>query len=236
MSFYRFFDFTFQFGMRKLYLSSIFFIVVNSTSAQGIIEPKHSFTIELGLPNSVSNKLFRDIMQGLVHVSPYYQYAMKNGIAFGIGGRYSYFAINEFRVPSKVYGGNHSYGGFIKFGHEKFYSPLFALDIGVKLGFNQNTYYSDLLRSKDIDQINKPSFYAEPTLGLILASSEVDTYRLTLGYSFLGYSFKQSDIGFDEMIDIGYSEGDKIPKSTFFTIAFGYTHHFNGKTTAGFDD
>ena len=221
--------------MLKLLFVLFFVFSLNLTFSQGIIEPKHSFTIELGLPNSVSNKLFREIMQGLVHVSPYYQYAMKNGIAFGIGGRYSYFAINEFRVPSKVYGGNHSYGGFVKIGHEKFYSSIFALDIGVKMGFNQNTYYSDLLRSKEIDQINKPNFYLEPNLGLILASSEVDTYRLSLGYSFLGYSFRQSDIGFDESTDIGYSEGDKVPRATFFTIAFGYTHHFNGKTSAGFD-
>lgn len=222
--------------MLKLFFVLFFVFSLNVSNSQGIIEPKHSFTIELGLPNSVSNKLFREIMQGLVHVSPYYQYAMKNGIAFGIGGRYSYFAINEFRVPSKVYGGNHSYGGFVKIGHEKFYSSIFALDIGVKMGFNQNTYYSDLLRSKEIDQINKPNFYLEPNLGLILASSEVDTYRLSLGYSFLGYSFRQSDIGFDESTDIGYSEGDKVPRSTFFTIAFGYTHHFNGKTSAGFDE
>jgi hypothetical protein len=222
--------------MQKIILVILLLMGMKTSFSQGIIEPKHSFTIELGLPNSVSNKLFREIMQGLVHVSPYYQYAMKNGIAFGIGGRYSYFAINEFRVPSKVYGGNHSYGGFLKFGHEKFYSPIFAMDIGIKMGFNQNTFYSDLLRSKEIDQINKPNFYLEPNIGLILASSEVDTYRLSLGYSFLGYSFKQSDIGFDDTNDMGYSESDKRQKSTFFTIAFGYTHHFNGKTTAGFDE
>ena len=222
--------------MQKFIILILLMFGMKISYSQGIIEPKHSFTIELGLPNSVSNKLFREIMQGLVHVSPYYQYTMKNGIAFGIGGRYSYFAINEFRVPSKVYGGNHSFGGFLKVGHEKFYTPIFALDFGVKMGFNQNTYYSDLLMSKEIDQINKPSFYLEPNIGLILASSEVDTYRLSLGYSLLGYKFRQSDIGFDETTDIGYSESDKAPKSTFFTIAFGYTHHFNGKTTAGFDE
>ena len=74
------------------------------------------------------------------------------------------------------------------------------------------------------------------TFGIILASSEVDTYRLSLGYSFLGSSFRQSDIGFDETEDIGYTESDKAPKSTFFTIAFGYTHHFNGKSSVGFDE
>ncbi|MFM7661217.1 MAG: hypothetical protein ACKO6A_00960 [Bacteroidota bacterium] len=222
--------------MQKFYFLILFIFGLKYHQAQGIIDPKHSLTIELGLPNSISNRLFLEIMQGLVHVSPYYQYAMKNGLAFGIGGRYSYFAINEFRVPSKVYGGNHSYGGFFKIGHEKFHSSIFATDIGFKLGFNQNTYYSDLLRTKEIDRINKPCFYFEPNIGLILAVNQVDTYRLSLGYSFLGYSFKQSDIGFFENEDIGYSEKDKKPQASFFTIAFGYTHHFNGKSFEGFDE
>ena len=49
------------------------------------IDPDDSFTIELGLPNSFSNQPFKEIMQGLVCVSPYYQYAFKNGLAIGAG-------------------------------------------------------------------------------------------------------------------------------------------------------
>jgi hypothetical protein len=205
-------------------------------SSQGIIDPKHSFTLELGLPNSFTNKAFRQIMQGLVHASPYYQYAFKNGFALGVGGRYSYFAINEFRVPSKVYGGFHSFGGFVKVGHEKFYSSLFAVDAGLKIGFCQNMFYSDLLRSKEIDHVYKPNFYLEPNVGLILAASETDTYRLSIGYSFLGSSFRPSDIGYDSNETIGYSNDDLKGMSSFLTVGFGYTHHFNGKTSIGFDE
>ncbi|MEY4572930.1 MAG: hypothetical protein RLZ10_2191 [Bacteroidota bacterium] len=225
----------------RFILVIIFWVTVNSfvfsqLRSKGIIEPKHSLTIELGLPNSISNKAFKEIMQGLVHVSPYYQYAFKNGLALGVGGRYSYFAINEFRVPSKVFGGMHSYGGFIKIGHEKFYSTLFAIDAGLKLGFCQNMFYSDLLRSKERDHVFKPNIYLEPNLGLILAASEVDTYRLSVGYSFLGSSFRPFDIGYDSNETIGYSEKNLSSMSTFLTIGFGYTHHFNGKTSIGFDE
>lgn len=207
-----------------------------ATMAQDKIEPKHSFTIELGLPNSFTNKAFKQIMQGLVHVSPYYQYAFKNGLALGIGGRYSYFAINEFRVPTKVYGGYHSYGGFLKIGHEKFYSNVFAIDAGVKIGFCQNMFFSDLLRSKELDHIYKPQIYLEPNLGLILASSESDTYRLSIGYSFLGHSFRPYDIGYDKGESLGYSEDNLKIGSSFLTVGFGYTHHFNGKQSVGFDE
>jgi len=212
------------------------FTVVNSANSQGIIEPKHSFTLELGLPNTFTNKAFREIMQGLVHVSPNYQYAFKNGFALGVGGRYSYFAINEFRVPSKVFGGNHSFGGFIKIGHEKFYSELFAIDAGVKIGYAQNIFYSDLLRSIGVDLISKSSVYIEPIIGFVLASSESDTYRFSIGYSFFNNSFKPWDIGFEEGNEIGYTAKELSPISSFLTVGFGYTHHFNGKASTGFEE
>jgi hypothetical protein len=212
------------------------FTIVNSVTSQGIIEPKHSFTLELGLPNTFTNKAFREIMQGLVHVSPYYQFAFKNGFALGVGGRYSYFAINEFRVPSKVFGGNHSFGGFVKIGHEKFYSELFAIDAGVKLGYAQNIFYSDLLRSRGIDVVSKASIYVEPIIGFVLASSESDTYRFSIGYSFFNNSFKPWDIGYEEGNEIGYTAKELSPISSFLTVGFGYTHHFNGKASTGFEE
>ncbi len=213
-----------------------YFYIINSANGQGIIEPKHSFTLELGLPNTFTNKAFREIMQGLVHVSPNYQYAFKNGFALGVGGRYSYFAINEFRVPSKVFGGNHSFGGFVKIGHEKFYSELFAIDAGVKLGYAQNIFYSDLLRSRGIDVVSKASIYVEPIIGLVLASSESDTYRFSIGYSFFNNSFKPWDIGFEEGNEIGYTAKELSHISSFLTVGFGYTHHFNGKASTGFEE
>ena len=212
------------------------FTIVNSANGQGIIEPKHSFTLELGLPNTFTNKAFREIMQGLVHVSPNYQYAFKNGFALGVGVRYSYLAINEFRVPSKVFGGNHSFGGFVKIGHEKFYSELFALDAGVKIGYAQNIFYSDLLRSRGVDLISKSSIYIEPIIGFVLASSESDTYRFSVGYSFFNNSFKPWDIGFEEGNEIGYTSKELSPISSFLTVGFGYTHHFNGKASTGFEE
>ena len=37
-------------------------------SAQ-VIEPKHTFNVELGLPNGFTNEPFKNIMQGLVNFS-----------------------------------------------------------------------------------------------------------------------------------------------------------------------
>ena len=91
-----------------------------------VFERKHTFNIELGLPNAFSNKAFKNIMQGLVSVAPYYQLALKNNFIAGAGLRYSYFAINEFKVPTAVSGGVHSGGILLKAGWEKFQNKGFG--------------------------------------------------------------------------------------------------------------
>ena len=98
----------------RIKLITIFaFILFSNYGKSQSIDPDDSFTIELGLPNSFTNQPFKDIMQGLVCVSPYYQYAFKSGFALGAGGHYSYFAVNEFSLPSAVYGGMHTLAGFL---------------------------------------------------------------------------------------------------------------------------
>ncbi|MFM7387640.1 MAG: hypothetical protein ACKO5L_05730, partial [Bacteroidota bacterium] len=75
--------------------------------AQERMDIDDSFVIELGLPNAFVNAPFKNIMQGLVYVSPMYQYTLKSGISFGAGVHYSYFNVNQFRINQKVYGGMH---------------------------------------------------------------------------------------------------------------------------------
>ncbi|MFM2038767.1 MAG: hypothetical protein RL432_1706, partial [Bacteroidota bacterium] len=63
------------------------------TYSQERMDIDDSFVIELGLPNGFINAPFKNIMQGLVYVSPMYQYTLKSGISFGAGVHYSYFNV-----------------------------------------------------------------------------------------------------------------------------------------------
>ena len=72
-------------------------------------------------------------MQGLIQSSAQYQYAFKSGFCLGAGIHYTYFTINEFRVPSKVYGGIHTPALYVTVGHEKFWTERFGTDFGVKI-------------------------------------------------------------------------------------------------------
>jgi hypothetical protein len=79
--------------MIKLITCWLIILIGFSTAAQQI-EPKHTFNIELGLPNGMVNKPFKDYMQGLINFAPYYQFTMKNSLSFGAGIRYSYFGVS----------------------------------------------------------------------------------------------------------------------------------------------
>ena len=212
----------------QLFFILTFLLTIHNGMAQSI-DPDDSFTIELGLPNSFSNQPFKEIMQGLVCVSPYYQYAFKNGIAIGAGTHYSYFAVNEFSLPSAVYGGMHTLAGFLKFSHEKFWGERFGTDIGIKFGYAYSMIKTDALTTQGTLLNVIQSTYIEPIVGLILSSDEANSYRLTIGYPFYGFAFKPWAIGVDSALGYEASEFNRL--ASFLTVGFGYTHYFNGKST-----
>jgi len=193
---------------------------VNSQS----IEPKHTVNVELGLPSGFSNPAFKSIMQGLVSLAPYYQFDFSNHLTIGGGVRYSYFAVNEFKVPSPVYGGMHSVGGFAKLGWQKFLSDRFATDIGLKVGYMQQYFDTDRNDSLGVNALNVNCFYIEPALGLILTADEQNSYRFLASYGWSGFGFKPSMIGLETFGGYDPSEFDKL--TGFLIIGFGYTHYF----------
>lgn len=195
-----------------------------------------SFVLELGLPNGFVNAPFKNIMQGVVYVSPMYQYTLRSGIMFGAGVHYSYFNINQFRINQKISGGMHNAAAFLKFGHEKFWTPSLATDIGVKVGFAQSAFVTDTLKSMGITYNSKQSAYIEPNIGICLAADVNASFRLTLGYAFYGFGYKPWDIGINS--DLGYSASELNKVSSYLIVGFGYSRYFNGKksTNSGWDE
>jgi hypothetical protein len=209
----------------KLFISFLLFLVMN-TSAQ-TIEPKHTFNVELGLPNGFVNKPFKNIMQGLVNAELYYQYAFRNQIIIGAGVRYSYFAINEFKVPVPVYGGMHSGGVFLKAGWEKFHTDRFATDLSLKFGYTQNYFDTDRNDSIGGNPLQVNSTYLEPSVSFILTADETSSYRLIIGYGFQGFGYKPSMIGLETFGGYDPKEFDKT--TSFLIVGFGFTYYFKPK-------
>ncbi|MFM7596324.1 MAG: hypothetical protein ACKO4Y_09110 [Flavobacteriales bacterium] len=212
------------------------FTFLNSNVEAQDMEIDDSFVFELGLPNGFVNAPFKNIMQGVVYVSPMYQYTLKSGLMFGAGVHYSYFNINQFRINQKISGGMHNGAAFIKVGHEKFWTQSLATDIGVKVGMAQSAFVTDTLKSMGITYISKQSAYIEPNIGICLAADVNASFRLTLGYAFYGFGYKPWDIGINS--DLGYSAIELNKVSSYLIVGFGYSRYFNGKksTNNGWDE
>jgi hypothetical protein len=188
------------------------------------IDPDDSFTFELSLPNSINNKPYKTIMQGLVQSSAQYQYTLKNGLSFASGIHYTYFAINEFRVPSKVYGGIHTAAAYIKVGHEKFWSERFGTDFGVKIGYSNAFFITD----KNKTNLGRPnsvnSIFVEPTAAVVLTAGEFTAYKFVVGYMFQGYDYNTQQLGITATG--GYKPADLNHATQFMTFGFGFTYYF----------
>lgn len=213
----------------------VFAWLQGSYTAQDM-EIDDSFVFELGLPNGFVNAPFKNIMQGVVYVSPMYQYTLRSGLMFGAGVHYSYFNINQFRINQKISGGMHNGAAFIKLGHEKFWTPSLATDIGVKAGFAQTAFVTDTLKSMGITYNSIQSAYIEPNIGICLAADVNASFRLTIGYAFYGFGYKPWDIGINS--DLGYSASDLNKVSSYLIVGFGYSRYFNGKKSSntGWDE
>lgn len=221
----------------RIYTLLIFvFTFLNSNVEAQDMEIDDSFVFELGLPNGFVNAPFKNIMQGVVYVSPMYQYTLRSGLMFGAGVHYSYFNINQFRINQKISGGMHNGAAFIKVGHEKFWTQSLATDIGVKVGMAQSAFVTDTLKSMGITYISKQSAYIEPNIGICLAADVNASFRLTLGYAFYGFGYKPWDIGINS--DLGYSASELNKISSYLIVGFGYSRYFNGKksTNSGWDE
>lgn len=211
------------------YLLKLFCFLCLFNQAVGQIEPKHTFTIELGMPVPIANSVFKGMMKSIVSVSPYYQFRLKNSIAFGAGINYTYLQIDKFKVPASepASGGLQSGGVFFKLSYEKFHTEQFATDLGGKIGYSQtyfNTDYNDSLYGKAL-KVN--SISVTPTLGLILSVDEFSSYRFTLGYAFQGYGFSPQRLGIKT--NAGYDPTQFSKLTQYLILGFGFTHYFSGK-------
>lgn len=204
----------------------LFFGVTVATYSQKEFTPNGSFKVEISLPNNVTNKAFKELMQGLVVITPSYQYTFDNSFSIGAGLRYGFFNVNEFKNNIGMNGALHLAGAFLKIGQEKFYGK-FGLDYGVRVGYSMNFFATN----KNKEHLGKPFVnnggFVEPTIGLCLMASENSSFRLALGYAFHSFKFRPEDMGIDKFSGIDPSRLNEI--TTYFTIGFGYSFYFGRK-------
>ncbi len=190
-------------------------------------EPRWTFNAELGLPVELANPAFKEIMQGLVGASAYMQRKLPLDLNVGLGVKYSYFKINEFSIPEPVFGGMHTGAAYGKIGWGKFHNDRFATDFGLKIGYAQNYYDTDVNKLLSVNPVVQAAFYTEFVTSLILTADEKNSYRWIIGYGSFGRGFNPADIGIQS--NEGYDPETFARRTQYLIVGFGYTYYLGVK-------
>lgn len=201
----------------------VFFLSAGFSLAQTTLDPKQSIQIHLTLPNTIANKPFNDIMQGLVNMHVGYQYRTQGSACIGFGLKSTYLDIDEFKTADKLQGGMLLVGSYAKLGYQKFYSN-FGIDAGIKVGYSKNFSFNDNCKEKHGRSYNFDSGFIEPEVGLALQSSENSSFRLSISYAVYGFQFQPHMLCQQEFS--GYSDVNLERAAQIFSIGFGYSYYF----------
>lgn len=215
--------------MKKILIVLLVITAFSRSSFGQKIDPGYTFNVELTLPGAISNEPFSDIMQGLASGAIYGQYTFPFRLNVGAGIKYSLFTINEFAVPSPVYGNMQSGTGFLKIGWDKFHNDRFGTDVGVKVGYCENLIFTDVNKANGINPLRITSTNVETTLGLILTADERNSYRLVLGHGVSGFGFDPAFIGLESTE--GYNPANFNKLTNYFIVGFGYTFYFGQRSS-----
>ena len=212
-------------------ISNSFIFVYSQEESQeedtyAMVRPKHTFSLELGMPVSMRNNLFSELMRGVINVSPYYHFNFQNNISIGLGVNYNFFWVNHVLAPDpKNTGGIHSGGVFGKLGYEKYYTERFGTDIGVKFGYANHYYVSDLNKAiSSKPPVNSSTFF-ESTIAFILTADEVTSYRWIVGYAIQNYTFNPTILGYKDEAKFTNTSAKSLTQ--FLTVGFGFSYYFN---------
>lgn len=209
--------------MRNFVTCLLFFFSSIFVFSQGM-KPKGSFQVHVGLPLAGANEPFEDLMQGLVSGSFHYQYTLENGLSFGTGLGYHYFTVNQFKASEDIAGGMHSPIGFGYLGYEKIHSRVFGTDFGIRAGYSQVLFKTDLLEAAGQSPHIIQAGYIEPKGSIILFGEDLAAFKFSLGYIFQGFGFRPQYIGLSSNSDYNTSRYNNIMRG--MNISFAYIHYF----------
>lgn len=209
------------------YVTFFFFAMLMITANSQNIKPKSSIHINFGLPVNIANESFKGIMQGLINTSAHYQYTLENTLCFGAGVNFSYFTLNEFKIKETNKGAVYMPSAFLKVGSEKFHSPNFGTDIGLKVGYTMNYFKSDSIIALEGKPRELGSLYIEPNFGFMLAIDQQTTIKFAIGYVIQDFGFRPTLMGLSSEGGFNPDGFDRLTQ--YLTIGFGYTHYIKSK-------
>lgn len=232
----------------KKFLGLLLVLISVANSNAQIENDKWNITGELTLPMGMANKMFKNYLNGLINVHPKIQYKPFKHWYVAFGPKYSYYKVNEYKIPFEpgindnsvvnhqkvvsMRGGMHVLGGDVELGWTSWVAPRLGLELGVRAGVANQQFITTGTRAYGPQKVT--CGYVEPAFTIVLASDEAVAYRWIVSYNFSGYKFNGSRIG--STTSGGYTAGDLNAPTQTLSVGFAMTLYFNNKRSDVFID
>lgn len=229
-------------------LTVLIFLLLGTVGEAQIGNDKWNITGELSLPIGFRDKMFKDYMKGLINVHPKIQYKPFEHWYIAFGPKYSYYQVNEYKVPFEngvsddsvsnhqkvvsMTGGMHVFGGDLEIGYTTWMLPRLGLEIGMRGGIANYRFNTSGTKIYGAQRVT--AMYMEPTISLVLAADEAVAYRWVFGYNVSGFNFDHNRIGSTSLN--GYSVKDRSGPTQSFLIGFAISYYFHNKRSDVFID
>lgn len=202
----------------RLLVLSLLLINMAQTQGQKPKDLAPSIRGEFRLPLPTGPKAFQDIFQGVFEADLYGQYPLQMGLAFGAGGKVSYFELNDRSLaPITAKGDELTWAVYGRLAYERRLGENTFFDLAVNVGWSSFNYSSNHCESTQ----NQTGMYLEPKGGVYIYATEKLAFGIVMGYQWHFQEFNEELICLENLPR--HQPGDTEGNIGMFSIGVAFS-------------
>ncbi len=187
-----------------------------------------TFKGNLNLPVPLGNPLFEAVTESVGQLDGVIQFPLKKGLGIGIGGRMTWFGINERALAPTVTSGEIRRSAFYgKVQYEQYTGPRTFYELNARFGVSNYTFDCPTCGSSQ----QKGLFHWGIGTGYYINATDNLAFGLTLGYEHDGGVFGASDLGLESFP--GRPELQEKRNYQYLVIGMGFSTRFRKAAREG---
>lgn len=175
------------------------------------------------IPTPTYNKSFTKTVNGIADMSLHYNYPVFRYFTAGVGFKFTYLQINDFKTNVKTNASVKVYTPFVRLGFEKFTRPKFFYGLHLKTGYSTLNFYSNICDSLygDSGAPKDKGFYIEPEISFYLMASDNLAFGIQIAYNVIFDQYGPDNVCLPNFS--GMSASDSQGNYQFFSLGFGFS-------------
>lgn len=186
-----------------------------------IPEFKPAIRFNFKLPNSVGNKSFQKVFNGLSNLEVTYMFPFAKNLFVTAGIQHYYYDINRFSFPEVSNGNLHAAFVVGEFGYQKFLNERWHILFSERVGYGYLRIKSDNCTAANEPSPSTALLMNETLVGLYLQGNERMTYGLLLSHQIHHFHFGPQWLCRETFS--GLSPNDYVGYANSWSLGFGFT-------------